>query len=208
MSKLNKIASADLLLTIAVIAAFALDLCPTTAYAKPAPKAAHSGVIFDFENGTQGWNGKGISFSQAAAGTTSGKHSLKVANYNGAFAWIGSDKAGGSAARALHDASAVYFDVTFTSNVTLKKDKGGSQWFSFIVAAIGSDGKWNQAKGAAALPVTNGVIKAGTYPLQIPLTGMSRPASSSATLTFNLGPNSSGLAKPITFYIDSIRTAK
>ena len=201
MSKFRTRTFANLPLTIAAIATFVAALCPVAAHAK-------AGVIFDFENGTQGWSGNGVSFSQAATGATSGKHSLKIANYDGSFVWIGSDQAASSAARALHNASLLYFDVTFTSNVVLKKDKRGNQWFSFIAAAVGADGKWRQGKGMVAVPVVNGVLKAGTYPLKLAIADMPKPAADSAKLTIKLGPNSSGLAKPITFYIDSVRTAK
>lgn len=192
----------------AVLAAASVFLAPVAVHAKPAA-ARHAGtaVIFDFENGTQSWSGgKGIVFSQDTKGATTGSHSLKIANYNGAFAWIGSDKAGKDAAAKLHNAQSLYFDATFPSDVVLKKDKNGNQWFTFILATIGANGKWNQGQGMASVPAKNGVVKAGTYPLAIAMTGENRAFINGPTIRISIGPGTSGLAHPIAFYIDSVRT--
>ena len=194
--------------SVLAVAALSVVLTPVTVHAKPvAARHTTAGVIFDFENGIQGWSGgKGTLFSQDTKGATTGSHSLKIANYNGAFAWIGSDKAGKDTAAKLHNAPSLYFDITFPSDVALKKDKNGHQWFTFILATIGANGKWNQGQGMASVPAKNGVVKAGTYPLAIAMTGENRSFISGPSMRISIGPGTSGLAHPIAFYIDSVRT--
>ncbi len=126
----------------------------------------------------------------------------QVPHFNGKFVWI---KLGKVPTGSLAHAKVIALDLSIPRDVRLKKDGNGNQWFTFILADQGSDWKWHQSTGAGVLPVKGGVVKAGTYTLVIPTTGLPASVLRDRQQTVSLGPGTSGLMAPASFTVLRLR---
>jgi len=129
----------------------------------------------------------------------------KVPKFDGKFLWIKLESVPAASIKSLANAKSIQFDITFSKDVSLKKDKAGNQWFTFIVADQGSDWKWNQTSGSGILKLAGGKIKAGTYTVSVPAAGISKSVLGGKAQTISLGPGTSGLASPASFTIDHLK---
>jgi hypothetical protein len=73
-----------------------------------------------------------------------------------------------------------------------------------MLADQGKDWKWNQTT-SGTVPATGGIIKPGRYTVTIPLKGIPSSVLKGATQVLSLGAGTSGLVRPITFTIVSMR---
>ncbi len=128
-----------------------------------------------------------------------------VAKYDGKFQWIKLATLPADAVKSLASAKSVTITVTFKREVKLKKDPGGNTWFTFILADQGSDWKWNQSTGGGGVPVKGNSIKAGTYKVMMPLTGIPKKVLGDKMQVISVGPNTSGLSAPAAFTIDQVK---
>ena len=140
----------------------------------------------------------------AALSLAGGGSPISVSKYSGKFQWVKVPALSPAALKSLHGATKLSFDVTFAANASVTKDKGGNQWFTFIVADQDSKWKWFQGSKFGGVPVTGGMIKAGKYKVTVPLTSIPASVLAGAQQTVSLGPSASGLAKPISFSIDNV----
>jgi hypothetical protein len=127
---------------------------------------------------------------------------LKVARFNGKFAWIKVAALPPTTVRSLGSAKSLNLVVVFPKDVHLKPDSRGNQWFTFIAADQGSDWTWHQTKGYGVVPATGGLIKAGSYTVRVPLAGIPKSVLTDKKQTISLGPGASGLASPIAFQVE------
>jgi hypothetical protein len=128
-----------------------------------------------------------------------------VNDYNGKFRWVSLDKLSAATIKSLAAAKTAVIQLSFRKDIKLSKDAGGNAWFSFVIADIGSDGKWCQSKGGATLPVAGNIVKAGKYTVKLPLTGIPNSVLKDPKQTISLGPNTSGIVGKTMFSIDSIK---
>ena len=148
--------------------------------------------------------GLAVAVTLAATVIAAARPLATAPNYAGKFLWIKLAGPPAGTLRSLGSARSIVIDLSFRRDLTLKKDKGGNQWFTFVVADQGSDWKWHQTNGAAGVPVSKGVIKAGHYSISVPVTGLPKSVLQSKQQSISLGPNTSGLTKPTSFTIDAI----
>ena len=127
-----------------------------------------------------------------------------VYKYNGNFIWVSLGMMSASTVKSLSKAKSFVVTVTFSQNAKVKKDSNGNSWFTFVLADFGTDSKWYQTRGSASVPLTNGVVKPGTYHLKIPVAGIPSNVLSSRTQTIDVGPSTSGLIGLTAFTVDSI----
>jgi hypothetical protein len=127
--------------------------------------------------------------------------------YNGAFIWIKDITPPPASLKSLAKAKSIVLDINLSKDVTLKKDAGGNQWFTFIVADQSSDWKWTQTSGHGSIKVTNGKVKAGNYTVVVPAAGIPLSVLASKTQHFSVGPGTSGIeGKPtLTITVNKIR---
>jgi len=131
---------------------------------------------------------------------------LSVPKFAGSFVWLKVGSLPARTMRSLGSASSIVFDLSFPHEVILKKDSRGYQWFTFVIADQGHDSKWHQTSRSGGVAAPNGVIKAGKVTVTVPLEGIPRSVLEEKMQTFSLGPNTSGLVKPISFSVDNWRT--
>ena len=125
--------------------------------------------------------------------------------YNGTFVWIHIGVMPPAKVKTLANAKNILISVKFPQDVKLKKDAGGNAWFSFVLADIGSDGKWTQAKGGATVPVAGTTVKAGKYILKLPVDGIPKSVLKDPKQFLNVGPNTSGLVAKTDFDVDVVK---
>jgi hypothetical protein len=129
---------------------------------------------------------------------------VSVRKYTGIFLWVKIGALPAASGKSLAKAKTILIDVTFKQKAILKKDKGGHEWFTFILVDQGGDWKWNQTSGSAGVPFSAGVIKPGKYTLTLPVTGIPRSVLSGTKHYITLGVNTSGLSAQTGFDVNRI----
>ncbi len=130
---------------------------------------------------------------------------LIVPKFEGKFVWLKVRSLPARTLQALGSARSIVFDLSFPHDVSLTKDTHGYRWFTFVLADQGRDSKWHQTSHAGIVPASGDGIKAGRYLISVPLDGIPKSVLTDKRQTLSLGPNTSGLAKPVAFSVGGWR---
>ncbi len=128
----------------------------------------------------------------------------KAPKFDGKFLWIKLAPVPAASLKTLAKAKTIKIGITFGRDVRVKKDAKGYQWFTLIVADQGGDWKWHQTSGSGTVPLSSGVVRAGSYSIAVPVAGIPASVLAGKPQTISVGPASSGLAGPASFTINTI----